>query len=101
MVIAGRFGNQADQFLGALAFAKAINRTFVIPRWVEYVPYETGSVSAADYKLEGVKYSLQVFENVVVYLTESSTFREILQAGSCPRVSQSYHDGRVHGQTGT
>ena len=40
----GRFGNQIAQFLGAMSFAKAINRTLVLPHFVEYIPYQAGSL---------------------------------------------------------
>merc|ERR1712061_637032 len=51
----GRFGNQADHYLGSLAFAKGINRTLVLPPWVEYRPGHHRSVQVPFGKYFDVK----------------------------------------------
>ena len=45
MCFVGRFGNQVTQYIGAIAFAKGLDRTLVLPPFVKYRPMTAGSVS--------------------------------------------------------
>jgi len=60
----GRFGNQADHFLGALSFAKGLNRTLVLPPWVEYRKGQSRSVQVPFDAYFNVK-AFEVFHRVV------------------------------------
>ena len=60
----GRFGNQADHFLGSLGFAHQINRTLVLPPWVEYRKGEIRSLQVPFNKYFKVS-TLEQFHRVI------------------------------------
>lgn len=64
MPVLGRFGNQADHFLGALGFAKGLNRTLIVPPWVEYRYGEPKSIQVPFRKYFNVS-ELKRFHKVI------------------------------------
>lgn len=71
----GRFGNQADHFLGALAFAKGLNRTLILPPWVEYRKGQSRSVQVPF----DAYFSVKSFEEFHRVLTMEDFFGHLAQ----------------------
>lgn len=72
----GRFGNQIETFLGALSFTHAINRTLILPPFVEYRKGETKSVQVpfeTYFKIEPLRNYTKVItmEYFMEYLSET------------------------------
>ncbi|VDN07503.1 unnamed protein product [Thelazia callipaeda] len=61
----GRFGNQMEHFLGVLAFAKSLNRTLVLPPFVEYHAREKHAVMV-DFDKYFLIGPLREFHDVIV-----------------------------------
>ncbi|VIO89526.1 GDP-fucose protein O-fucosyltransferase 1 precursor, putative [Brugia malayi] len=61
----GRFGNQMEHFLGMLAFAKALNRTLVLPPFVEYY-HERKQAIMADFDKYFLVKPLRNFHKMIV-----------------------------------
>ncbi|XP_020616507.1 GDP-fucose protein O-fucosyltransferase 1-like [Orbicella faveolata] len=65
----GRFGNQADQFLGSLAFAKGLKRTLILPPWIVYPSHKIGGSDRVPFDDWFLVKPLEAYHNVITMET--------------------------------
>uniref|UniRef100_F6PLX9 GDP-fucose protein O-fucosyltransferase 1 n=2 Tax=Ciona intestinalis TaxID=7719 RepID=F6PLX9_CIOIN len=102
----GRFGNQADHFLGSLSFAKKLNRTLIIPPWIvhgyrgygddSFIPYsrwfQVNALKPYHRVIEMKEFMLEIAPSIwlpekrYIYCHES-TFKRSEDKKSCPAKS--------------
>ncbi|CAG2163446.1 unnamed protein product [Oppiella nova] len=68
----GRFGNQAEQLLGSLQFAKSVDRTLILPPFIQYNHYKINFIPFDDYfELEPIQrfHRVMTLETFMKYLS--------------------------------
>lgn len=91
----GRFGNQADQFIGALNFAKGLNRTLILPPWVTYPPKKPFTSLQIEFNRWFKVKPLMTFHRVVTMKQFMNEFSpRVWPAGMRTAFCYSFRDGK-------